>query len=365
MSKTIGTILLILGLASGAAQAMQHTYSWSQEQQLSKNINGSIGALFSKGQQSVLSRDNAPDLRYFSYIDKPQHPCIVVSPGRGEGYLKYQELVFDLVNNGFNVAIVDHRGQGLSDREQDQRHRGYVQSFDHYVEDLHHVMQSDIAVRCQGPLFLLGHSMGGTIASLYVQKYPKQFQALALSAPMFGIGTGSLPHWLATSLVSLGSGVNNLLSNKAWYFFGHGPYKEKPFVDNDLMHSEVRYNIFRKTWEQNPNVQLGGVTFSWLNAAIAGMDKAFEQIPQHQTATLLLQAEEDTVVENQAQDLFCEQLQSASNIACVQQKPLVIEGARHEILFESDPMRQGALTLILDFFNAQLENNPVPQDPDE
>ncbi|WP_171022297.1 alpha/beta fold hydrolase [Thalassotalea litorea] len=352
MSRTIYSCLLILGLASGAVQAMQHTYSWSLEQQLTENIDGVIRERFSQGQQAVLHRNNAPDLHYYRLINDPKNPCIVISPGRGEGYLKYQELVFDVTNNGFNVAIIDHRGQGLSDREQSERHRGYVQSFDHYVDDLHHVVRSEIAPFCQGPMFLLGHSMGGTIASLYVQKYPEHFRAMALSAPMFALDKGNLPRWLATSMVSMGSGINHLFSDQAWYFFGHGPYKNKTFADNDLMHSKIRYQIFRQTWEQHPKVQLGGVTFSWLNAALDGMDKTFAQLSQHKTPTLMLQAEQDTVVDNQGQNEFCRQLQSLGNITCEQEAPVVITGAKHEILFESDPMRQYALTQVFDFYNA-------------
>ncbi|WP_169303025.1 alpha/beta fold hydrolase [Thalassotalea mangrovi] len=341
---------------------MQQPYSWSKEAQLATNIDH-ISEHFSQGIQGILHRRQAPDLHYYLNIIDKNKPCIVISPGRGEGYLKYQELVFDLTNNGFNVAILDHRGQGLSDREQQQRHRGYVLSFDHYVEDLHEFIESEVTRRCEGSIFLLGHSMGGTIASLYVQKYPQHIQALALSAPMFGLDTGSLPHWLATSLVATGHNINQLFSDQAWYFFGHGPYKEKPFADNDLTHSRIRYQTFRDTWAEHPKVQLGGVTFAWLNAAIDGMEKVFRQLPLQKTPTLLIQAEQDTVVDNRAQDRFCQQHLQLTGQGCEPQRPLVIGEARHEILFESDPAREQALTAIVNFFNAHLLQTLRPQGP--
>ncbi|QDP00002.1 alpha/beta fold hydrolase [Thalassotalea sp. PS06] len=364
MTKFSISTLLILSLFSGAVAAMPSPYSFSQEQQLTSNISGAIAERFARGTQAVISRDSEPDIHYYLQIENPENPCVVISPGRAEGYLKYQEVVFDLTNNGFNVAIVDHRGQGLSEREQEERHRGYVQSFDHYVEDLQLVLEQAIAPNCQGPLFLLGHSMGGTIASLYGQKYPERFQAIALSAPMFGIDTGGIPDWLATTMVGLGSGLNSVFSDKAWYFFGHGPYQQKPFAENELMHSEIRYQIFKDTWQQHPKAQLGGVTFAWLNAAIDAMDNALNNISQFKAPVLILQAEQDTVVDNQAQQVFCEKLAALNKTSCVQDGPVVIKGARHEILFESDDMRQEGLSTILDFFNDYLSTE-IQQDLDE
>lgn len=64
---------------------------------------------------------------------------------------------------------------------------------------------------------------------------------------------------------------------------------------------------------------------------------------------LILQAEDDQVVENQAQDQFCE-LRQQAGIACEGGKPQVIPGARHEILFEKDEMRAQALNLVVSYF---------------
>ncbi len=38
---------------------------------------------------------------------------IVVCPGRIESYVKYAELAYDLFHSGFDVLIIDHRGQGV------------------------------------------------------------------------------------------------------------------------------------------------------------------------------------------------------------------------------------------------------------
>lgn len=65
---------------------------------------------------------------------------------------------------------------------------------------------------------------------------------------------------------------------------------------------------------------------------------------------LIIQAEEDLVVENQAQDQFCE-LRRLAGIPCEGEAPQVISGARHEILFEKDEMRARALNLAVSYFD--------------
>lgn len=54
------------------------------------------------------------------------------------------------------------------------------------------------------------------------------------------------------------------------------------------------------------------------------------------------------MVDNLMHDRYCE-LRSAAGHPCEGDKPLVIEGAYHEILFEKDAMRSVALNAIVDF----------------
>ncbi len=54
------------------------------------------------------------------------------------------------------------------------------------------------------------------------------------------------------------------------------------------------------------------------------------------------------MVDNLMHDRYCE-LRAAAGHPCEGGKPLVIEGAYHEILFEKDAMRSVALNAIVDF----------------
>lgn len=85
---------------------------------------------------------------------------IVVCPGRIESYIKYAELAYDLFHLGFDVLIIDHRGQGLSGRMLPDTHRGHVDNFSDYVDDLAAFWQQEVQPGPWRKRYILAHSMG-------------------------------------------------------------------------------------------------------------------------------------------------------------------------------------------------------------
>lgn len=67
------------------------------------------------------------------------------------------------------------------------------------------------------------------------------------------------------------------------------------------------------------------------------------------TTPVLLQAGEEKIVDNRSHWAFCQAMARAGH-PCENNGPITMTGARHEILFETDPLRAQALTLIADFF---------------
>ncbi|NHH99098.1 alpha/beta fold hydrolase [Oceanimonas sp. MB9] len=276
----------------------------------------------------------------------PEHgSTLVLINGRTESYLKYQELARDLFENGYNVYLYDHRGQGLAPRLTDDPLMGHVADFDDYVQDLELFMRQVVLPAGPQPVYLLAHSMGGTIAALWLSKTSVQVQAAALSSPMMGIYLGPLPRWLADGLVSvLGTGCR-WLGRDVCYAPGQGGYEETPFADNELTHSEVRYQLFRELYRDRPELQLGGVSLQWLEESLAAGDRTIARARQITTPLLVLQSSQDVVVSNEAQDAFCQALRH-----CDGGGPKRIKGAAHELFLEQDKYRNRALKAVLAFF---------------
>lgn len=105
----------------------------------------------------------------------------LVSHGYGEHARRYDHVAEALVGHGAAVLAPDHHGHGLSEGE-----RALVDDLDLGVDDLHRVAARAVADHPGLPIVLVGHSMGGLIATRYAQRHGDGLAALVLSGPAVG-----------------------------------------------------------------------------------------------------------------------------------------------------------------------------------
>jgi len=123
--------------------------------------------------------------------DRPDPTRIVLlAHGYGEHMGRYQHVAAALVDRGAAVYGPDHLGHGESAGEQ-----VLVTSFEDIVDDLHLVDELARERHPGRPVVLIGHSMGGLIATRYAQRYGG-LAALVLSAPAVGLSV-VMRDWLA------------------------------------------------------------------------------------------------------------------------------------------------------------------------
>ena len=82
---------------------------------------------------------------------------------------------------GARVFGPDHLGHGLSQGE-----RVLIEDYDAVVDDVQRVVSHFRQQYPTLPLVVIGHSMGGMIATRYVQRYGEEVRALVLSGPLLG-----------------------------------------------------------------------------------------------------------------------------------------------------------------------------------
>jgi len=291
-----------------------------------------------------LGVDNVP-IRYVRYCSAKHNKVILVSTGRIESYVKYAEVAYDLFHSGFDVFIMDHRGQGRSGRVLQNSSCGHVERFDDYVTDLGTFYQLEIAPRQYTKKFALAHSMGGAILSLFLARTSGRFDAAALCAPMIGIPL-PLPLWISRKILNW---MEKYPRRRNSYALGTGQWNPAPFGVNRVTHSRARYRRNVRFYADGPELRVGGPTYHWVRESIHAGEQILREAKNISTPLLLLQADDERVVDNRAQFAFC-QAMSAAGHPCEGNDPLLIEGARHEILFERDPMRTKALDTIMRFF---------------
>ena len=283
--------------------------------------------------------------------------AIVISSGRTETMLKYKEVVHDLWRNGWSVYIHDHRGQGLSAREPavaDAPMKGHVERFDDYVDDLRSFVVTQVAAGRHRDTFLLAHSMGGAISALLLQRDgPPLFRAAAMSSPMLRIkGMAGLPADILSCRIGEGLTQHGHATD---YVVGGKGYVSPPFEGNDLTGSRVRYQWVQAQERAHPPTQLGSPTYGWLAQSCEAAQRARSQGERVRTPVLLMQAGGDRIVHNSGGQEFCEGVRKAMPaLGCDGQGggPVVVPGAEHELLIETDDKRDGVLSRALAFFQA-------------
>jgi alpha-beta hydrolase superfamily lysophospholipase len=127
---------------------------------------------------------------------------IVIVHGLGEHIARYAHVAASLNGRGWNVVGYDHRGHGRSPGG-----RGRLAAGDDLLADLAAVVDA-VRGEVEGPLVLLGHSLGGLVAARFVSggvESPKPdwhrvIDALALSSPALAISMTPLQRVLLATL---------------------------------------------------------------------------------------------------------------------------------------------------------------------
>lgn len=98
--------------------------------------------------------------------------------------------------NGFAAYALDHRGRGKSEGE-----RFFVEKLSDYLEDLHTLVGIARSENPGLPVYMIGHSAGGVIATSYVYEHQDEIAGLICHSFAFDVG---LPHLVQLALEGIG-----------------------------------------------------------------------------------------------------------------------------------------------------------------
>lgn len=123
----------------------------------------------------------ADGLNLFEQWRRPDRvkAVVVIMHGYGEHSGRYTHVAEYLICHGYAIYMFDLRGHGRSEGT-----RVFVSSFNSYLSDLTRFLDR-VNEREEGrPVFLLGHSMGGTIAALLTITQDLKVRGLILSGAL-------------------------------------------------------------------------------------------------------------------------------------------------------------------------------------
>lgn len=259
---------------------------------------------------------------------------LFIFPGMAEPAVKYWELAEDFASEGYHVFVLDHLGHGFSDhllppQESKKVHMDhfstYIQHGIAWVKSLckEHHLQSH---------FLLGHSMGGLIASaVSLQTEPSR---LVLSSPMFGIHTKGIPHKLAVLTATL-------LPSTSWAPFQE-PINSTDLAKNRVTQSQERADFLDQLFRHFPSIERTGVTNGWLRTSLVfSYDFFANSNSQPFPPSLIFQAGRDSFVVINKPSQFAKHHNNCQLVN--------VDDAKHEILMERDDLRSPVIAAIKKF----------------
>lgn len=166
----IWVVVLILGLL-----AVPQTIEWMRDGVSAQRRNDSIGKV------TLLSQGDT----YYEWLGPERGPVAVCVHGLSTSSYVWRGMAKGLALMGFRVLVYDHYGRGLSETV-----RG-TQDADFFVTQLVDLLAHE---GVEGPLTVLGYSMGGAIVTHFAARYPGKVKQLILLAPagMHDIANGKI-----------------------------------------------------------------------------------------------------------------------------------------------------------------------------
>lgn len=141
-----------------------------------------------KEEARTLSGTGGPDIHLYVWHpdeDKSNGDVVQIVHGLGEHAGRYRRLAGSLTDAGYLVVAHDQRGHGRTAQRGIPGHFADQDGWDKVVEDVERVRQEAKALRPDGRVILLGHSMGSYVAQSYALRHPCNMEALVLSGSTF------------------------------------------------------------------------------------------------------------------------------------------------------------------------------------
>ena len=316
------------------------------EAQVLADYDSVILPFFANGEASSFSAFDHRRINtyHFSHRTTVRKGVVVFSAGQSEPAKKYAELYYDLTGLGYDLYVIDVRGQGASERLIKDPAVGYVNKFDDYVSDLAQYINEKIP-KSEGELLLLAHSMGAGIATYVLAKHPEvaaRVKKAIFSSPMYKINT----HPYTESEAEIIANTMDAVGKGADYAPGkQGCNLPTDFATNGVTSSLERFKGLQKLYSEEPEIFISGPSSHFVHEVVEATELTPQLLPQFKTPVLMFVAGKDQVVIPQTETDICAKLGIA---IC---REVYVPTSQHEFFSEVDAVRSPAIQALDDFFS--------------
>lgn len=266
---------------------------------------------------------------------------VFILTGRSEYIEKYGPTIEKLLRGGYSAVICDWRGQGLSERLDDDESLGHVESFGDYQLDLKEMFDVAQEMDLPRPNYFLAHSMGGSIA-LRALHQGVAVSKVIFSAPFWDIhvsaGLKAYATLVSAFAPTIGLGARRAPTTSSNAYIAWAPY-EGNFLTSDAQN----YAWMQEHVSKHPELVVGGPSLSWLREALYEI-RYFQKVDAPLPECLCFLGSEEKIVSPKAVHRVMSNWPNGELV--------VLQGAEHEILMEAPEILKAVWARIFDFLKS-------------
>ena len=293
--------------------------------------------LAKKRKEDYFLSSDGKKIHYEAYEKLLSRGSVVILHGFTESAEKFRETAYYFRKAGYSVFALDLRGHGKSHHDSQVTERVEIDSFDTYAEDLDTFIEKVVKPSAKD-IHIYSHSLGSTVALLYMMKHPYTIKKAVLSSPMI-CGNMGMPVAVAGTVAKLLSTVGGKKISAP----GRCVFDENQTADNSDATSKARFEYYHEKRKREPLYQTSGPSFGWVKASLEARDKIMSKsnIGKLNTEMLIFKPEADRQLLGEWTDRFAE-------MADVKVKN--VKNSRHEIFMSGDETLKWYMEEILEFF---------------
>jgi len=265
--------------------------------------------------------NNNNKIFYRHWLVESPKAVIIIAHGLGEHSGRYEKVAGQLNQEGFSVYALDHQGHGQSSGP-----KGHINSFTDYHADLKQLIILANNENSGLKNYLLGHSMGGLIATGYVLRN-SDFDGVIISAPAYGV-----PGKAANMQLKIGALIGRLLPNVSLSnkidakFVCSTDSVVEAYISDPLVHDQI--------------------SLGWGKALLDEQKFVQTHLSEIKIPVLMLVPQADKLTDHSLTEKWFESIQADKEIHCY-------PNSYHEVLNEAV---EGALAMstMLDWLNHVL-----------
>lgn len=289
-----------------------------------------------KGREDFIFTSDNRKLHYEAYEKTLSRGSVVILHGFTESAEKFREAAYYFRKAGYGVFALDLEGHGKSHRTSKKKEKVEIDTFDTYAEDLHFFIDRVVIPSTKnGKVHIYSHSLGSTVALLYMMKHPYIIEKAVLSSPMI-CGNMGMPVAVAGTVAKLLCA----LGGKGIPAPGRCVFDENQSFENSDATSKARFEYYHAKRKSEPLYQTSGPSFGWVKASLEARDEILEA-GKIKTQALIFLPEEDRQLLHGYTRAFAEK----NDI-----KVKEAESSKHEIFMSGDETLKWYFEEILELF---------------